>query len=237
MTDMKEHWLSIAVIIYLVAMVLYGHWKGFIRMSVSALALIVALGASHAISPRVSSYLSSSNTVTNIVEHQIRDALSLPEEEPENAAEQKEILNEISMPDFLRSELVKNNSKAMYEKLGAETFTGYISGFLTRRLIEVFSFLGVFLAIFLTLRLFLMFLNVVTQLPVIHGLNQIAGALLGGIEGVILLWAGCLLLMMFAGTSVGKMLLDQIQDSSFLSFFYKNNMLSVFVLNAVRGLI
>ena len=237
MTDMKENWLVIAVIIFLVAMVLYGHWKGFVRMSVSALALIVALGASHAVAPRISSYLNSSNTVTSIVERQVRDAIPLPEEEPSGAAEQKEVLDGISLPGYLRTELVKNNSKAMYEKLGVESFTDYISGFLTRRLIETASFLGAFLAIFVTLRLFLMFLNVVTQLPVLHGLNQIAGALLGGIEGVILVWAGCLILMMFAGTSIGKMLMDQVRDSALLSFFYQNNMLSMFMMNAVRGFI
>ena len=30
-----EHWLSMTVGIYLVAMVLYGHYRGFLRMAVS----------------------------------------------------------------------------------------------------------------------------------------------------------------------------------------------------------
>lgn len=37
------HWLEILAAVYLVGMVLYGHYRGFIRLCVSALALVISL--------------------------------------------------------------------------------------------------------------------------------------------------------------------------------------------------
>ena len=44
---MKENWLAIAVGIYLAGMILYGHYKGFIKLSVSAVALVLTLAVVH----------------------------------------------------------------------------------------------------------------------------------------------------------------------------------------------
>ena len=38
-----DNWVEIVVAIYLLGMILYGHYKGFIRLAVSMAALIVTL--------------------------------------------------------------------------------------------------------------------------------------------------------------------------------------------------
>ena len=42
----KENWLFVVVAVYLVSMVLYGHYRGFVRLAVSAVSLVLSLGAS-----------------------------------------------------------------------------------------------------------------------------------------------------------------------------------------------
>ena len=42
-----ENWLSIAAGVYLLSMVLYGHYRGFIRLAVSMVALVAALAIVH----------------------------------------------------------------------------------------------------------------------------------------------------------------------------------------------
>ena len=54
-----ENWLEIAAGVYLLAMVLYGHYRGFIRLAVSLAALAAALllvygGASEVYTPMIS---------------------------------------------------------------------------------------------------------------------------------------------------------------------------------------
>ncbi len=48
-----ENWLSIAVAVYLIGMVLYGHYKGFIKLAVSAVALIITFATIHVAMPQV----------------------------------------------------------------------------------------------------------------------------------------------------------------------------------------
>ena len=39
--ELSVRWLEVAVAVYLIGMVLYGHHKGFIRLVVSALAIVI----------------------------------------------------------------------------------------------------------------------------------------------------------------------------------------------------
>ena len=48
-----ENWLSIAAGVYLLSMVLYGHYRGFIRLAVSMVALVAALAIVHVSMPKV----------------------------------------------------------------------------------------------------------------------------------------------------------------------------------------
>ena len=49
-----ENWLEIAAGVYLLAMVLYGHYRGFIRLAVSLAALAAALLLANTAMPYVS---------------------------------------------------------------------------------------------------------------------------------------------------------------------------------------
>ena len=72
-----ENWLAIAVGIYLVSMVLYGHYRGFLRLAVSMGALIVTLVVVNIAMPRVTSFLKQNSTIHQIVEDSMKDALGL----------------------------------------------------------------------------------------------------------------------------------------------------------------
>ena len=49
----KENWLFVVVAVYLVSMVLYGHYRGFVRLAVSAVSLVLSLGVVHFGAPSV----------------------------------------------------------------------------------------------------------------------------------------------------------------------------------------
>ena len=51
------HWLEILAAVYLVGMVLYGHYRGFIRLCVSALALVISLVTVRVALPYVTEWL------------------------------------------------------------------------------------------------------------------------------------------------------------------------------------
>ena len=60
-------------------------------------------------------------------------------------------------------------------------------------------------------------------------------AMEGLAEGLLLIWIGCLLLTVFAGTSGGIALLHQIEKSAWLSFLYDNNFLMHIAMGILHG--
>ena len=64
----KENWLFVVVAVYLVSMVLYGHYRGFIRLAVSAVSLVLSLGVVHFGAPSVANLLRSNEVVYQAVE-------------------------------------------------------------------------------------------------------------------------------------------------------------------------
>ena len=72
----KENWLFVVVAVYLVSMVLYGHYRGFIRLAVSAVSLVLSLGVVHFGAPSVANLLRSNEVVYQMCWFQKRTASS-----------------------------------------------------------------------------------------------------------------------------------------------------------------
>ena len=63
----KENWLFVVVAVYLVSMVLYGHYRGFVRLAVSAVSLVLSLGVVHFGAPSVANLLRSNGTLPSAI--------------------------------------------------------------------------------------------------------------------------------------------------------------------------
>ena len=77
-----ENWLSIAAGVYLLSMVLYGHYRGFIRLAVSMVALVAALAIVHVSMPKVTEYLKENTSIQQTLSNSMKQAagIGLPEE-------------------------------------------------------------------------------------------------------------------------------------------------------------
>lgn len=54
---MQDNWLSVLVACYLIGMMLYGHYRGFLRLAVSMAALLIALIGVRVMMPQVTAFL------------------------------------------------------------------------------------------------------------------------------------------------------------------------------------
>ena len=66
-------------------------------------------------------------------------------------------------------------------------------------------------------------LNILATLPVIHGVNKIVGAAVGGIKCVVFIWIALLILTLLCNTSVGKTGMMLVQEDTFLDFLYNTD--------------
>ena len=233
-----ENWLSIAVAVYLIGMVLYGHYKGFIKLAVSAVALIITFATIHVAMPQVTDFLKNNTKIYSTFEESMKDALKI--EDSADSAEpsgQRTIIEGLELPKQLKEALLENNNNEVYKVLGVETFTQYIASYLANSIINIIGFLVLFVVVFAALNIITVWLDLVARLPILSGINKIAGGFLGGAEGLIFLWIICLFVTAFSGTAGGKSLIQQIESSALLSYIYDHNLLSSFVMTVVKTIL
>ena len=128
------------------------------------------------------------------------------------------------LPDFFKDLLLENNNSDKYLELGAETFTQYAAGYLSRLLIQIAAFLLTFVLVTFILRAIIFALNIVTELPVLGLANRLAGGAAGALGALLIVWIIFVGLTLLYQTAVGDMIFGQIQKSAFLEFLYQHIM-------------
>lgn len=239
----KENWLFVVVAVYLVSMVLYGHYRGFVRLAVSTVSLVLSLGVVHFGAPSVANLLRSNEVVYQAVEDSVTKFIQKDDEAENEAVDaappsvQRSIIEEMELPEQLKDALLENNNSEVYEALGVSSFTHYVSRYLANSLINIISFFLLFAAVFGGLRVLSVSLNVVSRLPIISGLNRLAGAVLGGAEGIFFVWIAALLITLFSATAIGELFLNQIESNIWLTWLYDHNMLGSILMGVVKRII
>ena len=241
-----ENWLSIAAGVYLLSMVLYGHYRGFIRLAVSMVALVAALAIVHVSMPKVTEYLKENTSIQQTLSNSMKQAagIGLPEETGDEEEKdedvpsvQRTIIENLNLPQNVKSALIENNNNEVYELLGVNAFADYIGNYLADMILNSVGFVLMFAIVYLLIKLVVRWLDLIARLPILSGMNKIAGALLGGVQGLIFLWILCLVLTACSGTSWGMTLIRQVEASKWLSFLYEHNFLNAIVLSVIHGML
>lgn len=108
----------------------------------------------------------------------------------------------------------------------ASIIGSYITKHLSDMLIGIVSLLILIIAIQIS-KLFISSLKFMTKIPVIRGINKLAGFAVGLAEGLIFVWVGFILFDKFNFGGYAQVMLQQIQDNPFLTYIYDNNYVKI----------
>ncbi len=241
MVFFRANWLQVIVGAYLLGMVLYGHYRGLIRLAVSMLALVLTLTAVHFALPYVGRFIREKTPVQAWIADSVSDTFGIHRYEEGSDAQlpeaQQKFIEEMQLPDEWKELLLENNKDDIYEIFGVDAFAGYVGNYLSNVIVNFVGFVVLFILIYVSLKILAGALDLVARLPVLSGMNQLAGAFLGGLQGLFFLWLAALLVAAFSTTTWATAVLDQIAASPWLSFLYHYNPISRLVLGIVRGII
>lgn len=234
-----ENWLTIVVGVYLLAMVLYGHYRGFIRLAVSMVALVATLVIVNLAMPRVSVFLRESTPINSMVKEALENAVDIaaPETEVELPSAQRTAIENLNLPEQLKEILIENNNNEVYDMLHVEEFADYIGAYLSNVIINIIGFILLFVVVYVLIQIIMRWLDLMAKLPILSGINQIAGALLGAVEGLVFFWIFSLLVTACSGTGWGMAVIHQIESSPWLSFLYSHNILIKIVTGVLHSMI
>lgn len=239
--------LTLIVVLIILFYAFGGVRKGFIKTLLSMAFFIMAAVLVYFANPYVSSFLKEHTPIYWAVEEKCQEIFTVENLLGENFSsqeaaaepdriEQTKIIESLPLPDILKEQLTENNNDAGYVRLAVSNFEEYIAGFMANLILTVLSYVVTFLLAILALKLLMLTLDVITELPVLKSVNQILGFLVGGIQGVCVVWVLFLVITILGSTDMGSKLLVMIGESSLLSFFYDTNIFLKVLMGIIGGL-
>ena len=100
-----------------------------------------------------------------------------------------------------------------------------VSGYLAEQILQTFSFLITLLLAGVLVRGIAFSLGLAAKLPVLHGINKLAGLVFGFGEGLLVVWIFFVVVTVFSPTNWGGEMFAMISDSRILTWLYRENIL------------
>ena len=207
-----EYALLIGVILFLAVMAAYGYKRGFVRIVISMLAMIVTIILASVLTIPVSGF---------IKETSVGEGIRASVEEMVEGADiiDAESINNLDLPKSML-EPIAEGAESTQQAIGT-----YVADALTDTIINSLTFLILVIVIYIILKIVIAALDVVTKLPVLNSINKGAGAVIGLVQGLLFVWVGCLVLAACSDKPWAQEAFRQINDNELLSFIYNNNMI------------
>ncbi len=224
------NWLEAAVIIILAGCAIYGRWKGFIRTVFALFSTIIALSLTMWVSPTVSREVQKNEKIMTYVTEKVSKVIK-PEKKNREISEQVNYIGKLPLPKAMKNSLIENNNTEVYTAMAVKSFQDYISGSIARMIINAGVFLIIMIVVLISMAILCEALDIISKLPLINGLNKTAGLFAGLLQGIVIVWIGCIALTVLSGTKLGEAVFNLINGSTFLSLIYDNNLFLKFITN------
>lgn len=203
-----------------------GYRRGFFRTALTMCSFILAMLIVSVVNPIVTSVLA--DNVRGTVDKVVSDVL---EQKKEEAIEDmggflEDFSDELALPGSWENALEKLDIGDVYDQLGVdEAVDSYVSHY-TRMILKSISYFISLLIASIIMRVLVMVTDIAAGLPILSGLNRLAGLGLGLLRGIVILWILGLVIAVCSGSAWASPLVGMIKESGWLTFLYKNNLLA-----------
>lgn len=226
------NWLAVVVLVILGGFAIYGRCRGFIKTVFTLFSTIIALSLTMWVSPTVSKEVQKNDKIMSFVTEQVSKVVNVKEKNKnKKISEQVNYIGKMPLPKAIKNALIENNNKETYAAMAVKSFKEYICASIARVVVNAAVFLAVMLVILISMAILCEALNIISKLPIINGMNKTAGLFAGLLQGIVIVWIGCIILTMFSGTKFGQTLFTMINENQFLSIIYNNNLFLKFITN------
>lgn len=219
---MEINWLLIGILVVVGVCIYHGYRVGLMRMVLSVATFLVTIVLVRLLAPVGVQMLKSNEYVYNGIRQPVEELL---EEHVNGQVRTEEVLENVHLSEDVKSSILEAAQGIGIEEI--ELFTPQIKGVtadcITLKLIDMLAYVILFFLINVVLRVICTLLNSFSKLPVIKGVNKLAGGAIGLIEGVVFMWLVFVIITIFSATVWGGWCFEQIAASQILSVLYANN--------------
>ena len=206
-------------------------WRvGFVRAALGFLPMLAATIGTKLLTPYTGKFLRET-ALFQCMSASIGDSMGLDATIQEGAmSAQTQFIESLKLPAFLKEALLENNNPVIYQLLDVNSLKEYIAGYLANICINILSVVLAFVLLYITVKLLLNALHLVSQLPVLHFINHAAGLVVGTAKGLLMVWLGCIILTFFQCNAKFMALFAGLEQSFVAGFLYENNILLQMIL-------
>ncbi len=230
------NWLFLLTLAILVIGAVIGYVNGFIKTVLHLLIGVVTMILVLILSPQVCTFLEEQTSLPSYIENKVETQIW---EKIENDGtmnegivgeeEQENLINSLPFLPLLKNTVLESEDLNRYAMQGMEKMVGYISSVIAEKIVVLIGYVATFLVVFFILRVITFLLNFLAHVPILHGINKLAGLVLGLVEGLLIIWILGMLLVIFSATALGTSAAECISASPFLTWIYGKNMLQELV--------
>ena len=228
--------LVVISILFLIS-ILVGYKRGFLKIALSLAITIASIIIVVALTPYISSWLQKSTPLGEMVKSKIEglyegegdastEILSVIESSKD---EQIAAIEAADLPSVIREMLLENNNVEVYQALGVTTFVDYVGAYITKLISDIIAFLVTWIAVFIIAQVLMGVIGFIGKIPVVGGVNKIAGAAVGAGIGLIIVWILFILVTLLYNTAMGQACMADIGESRILTKLYNENILMKFI--------
>lgn len=197
------NYVLIAVLAIIAGNIFVGIKKGLVQMVFCTLSFIVAVIITNIAAPYAAQLVCDNTSWDESISKSISESF-------ENAVE---------IPEAMQTVM---NDANIYGNQAADKIAGII--------ITTVTYTVLFAIIMTILRLIGSTLKIVNRIPIVRGVNRLAGGVIGAVEGLFIVWMCFVVIMIIGSTPAGRYVYEQIESSAILSFLCdKNIILNAFV--------
>ncbi len=219
------NWLFWVVVAFIAYHVIDGLRRGFIRKVVSALSLVITLVLVTYLTPHITEFIQNHTSLHENLQEKCSEIFFNDQYDEEIKTDQVLIIENMELPENIKEMLLENNNTEAYDLLEVSGFHEYVGAYLAGLIINALAYLISFVVVWTAIRAILLAMDIVTRLPILHGINRLAGGALGIVHGVVLVWIAFLLVTILCNGELGKQFFALIHDNPFLMFLYNQNVI------------
>ncbi len=231
-------WLGMAAALLLLVFGAVGCARGFIKEIISMFFLVLSIGVVWVINPAVTSIIKEQTPFYTQVRDYCKEGLENQLEPGMQIGREKQmtLIDQLPLPEDIKKGLIANNNSEVYKALAVDSFTDYVADYVASILTNGVGFIVSFVVSFLAMKIMVLTLGFMSHLPVLRGVNRVAGCAVGLAKGLIFLWILGLAATVLCNTSAGKSCMGMIQTDPFLTFLYDTDLFVKIFINIFYNL-
>lgn len=187
----EYNWMQISVITYMAIMLIYGYYKGLVRMSSNIVSIVMSIVCTRMIRPYALEWVRNNQNLKNYVNIIVQNIVT---KNINNATGNLNVEQTIEN-DALISSLFGANSdgyyidnQSLYDMFGLDKVTVVISEKITELILSVVTFTVLLIVITIIIKIIFKLLEKIANLPVLTVFNRVTGSILGLVESILYTW-------------------------------------------------